>query len=89
MGGAPDPAPPFKGVRPNKSARPRNTAVTTAAAGKMRSQCLHFFPMFATHLFTTLILTPHHTTRVEHKNEEYHYNNGNDFHRKAKASGTI
>lgn len=41
MGGTPDPAPPPMGVRPNKSARPRNTAVTTAAAGKMRSHCLY------------------------------------------------
>lgn len=36
VGGVPDPAPPQGGVRPNKSARPRNTAVTTAVAGKMR-----------------------------------------------------
>lgn len=35
----------LKGVRPNKSARPRNTAVTTAAAGKMRSYCLHSLHM--------------------------------------------
>jgi hypothetical protein len=33
------PRAPLKGVRPNKSARPRNTAVTTTATGKMRSQC--------------------------------------------------
>lgn len=81
------PAPTSKGVRPNKSARPRNTAVTTAAAGKMRSQSLHLLAIKEFAYFLTMRPRCGTCTKSSQKNGGFPFN-CNAFHRKARASGT-
>lgn len=84
VGGAPDPSP-SKGVRPNKSARPRNTAVTTAATGKMRPQSPTEPHLEGLGRLWDIWLPGDSLLRYEH---EYYFN-WNHFHWKVTAGATL
>lgn len=85
VGGAPGPHLP-KGVRPNKSARSRNTAVTTAADAKTRPQspALEAPAADAAARGRAAAACPG-PRRGTH---EWHFN-WNHFHRKAAAGATL
>lgn len=78
------PRAPPKGVRPNKSVRPRNTAVTTAAVGKMRLDRLHY-PHLRTFRTKTLKSLSRNTNM---KMYDCHFN-WNHFHRQTTAGATL